>query len=303
MDLEQLQKFSIPETDHVYSWKDTILYALGLGYGSNPLDEDEIPFVYERDLRAVPSICNTLAHPGFWLDTPALGIDWVKVLHAEQGFEIHQPLPPEGKVRGAYNIISVEDKGAERGAILTLEKTLTDVESGTLLCTVATSVFLRGDGGQGGFGTPPAPAAALPPGEPDEVVDIAVLPQSALIYRLNGDVNPLHADPVVAARAGFRQPILHGLATMGVATRALLRAVCDNDPARLAGMFVRFSSPVYPGETIRTEIFSTPEGARFRCRVLERDVVVLDRGSLVLAGPAPLKAAPVQRTADLPLTV
>ncbi|MFN3727642.1 MAG: MaoC/PaaZ C-terminal domain-containing protein [Allosphingosinicella sp.] len=282
MNLEQVQSFSIPETDHAYTWKDTILYALGLGYGSDPLDEAELPYVYERGLQAVPTICNTLAHPGFWLDTPALEIDWVKVLHAEQSIEMHEPLSPDGAVRGSYEIVSVVDKGADKGAILTLEKRLTDIASGRLLCTVATSVFLRGDGGQGGFGPPPATATALPDRVPDETVDIATLPQAALVYRLSGDVNPLHADPRVATKAGFRQPILHGLATMGVAARALLRARCGSDPARLGSMFVRFSRPVYPGETIRTEIFDTADGIRFRCRVVERDVVVLDRGSLGL---------------------
>ena len=283
MQLEKVRGFAICETEHAYSWKDSILYALGLGYGSDPLDETELPFVYERGaLKAVPSICNTLAHPGFWLDTPALEIDWVKVLHAEQSFVMHAPLPPEGKVRGSYAITSVEDKGAEKGAILTLEKRLRDAETGEVYYTVITSVFLRGDGGQGGFGAAPAPAPALPDGEPDLVVDLETSPQMALLYRLNGDVNPLHADPKVAVKAGFRQPILHGLATMGVATRALLRAVCDNDPSRLGSMFVRFSSPVYPGETIRTEIYRSDDTVRFRCRVIERDVVVLDRGSATI---------------------
>lgn len=284
MKLEQVQRFSIRETDHAYGWKDTILYALGLGYGSNPLDESELPFVYERGLQAVPTICNTLAHPGFWLDTPALEIDWIKVLHAEQGIEMHEALPPEGAVRGAYEITSVVDKGADKGAILTLQKRLSDIATGRLLCTVTTSVFLRGDGGRGGFGAPPAAPGALPNRAPDETVDLATLPQAALIYRLSGDVNPLHADPRVASKAGFCQPILHGLATMGIAARALLRARCDNDPSLFGSMFVRFSSPVYPGETIRTEIFDTAEGVRFRCRVVERDVVVLDRGSLGLKG-------------------
>ncbi|MFN3387584.1 MAG: MaoC/PaaZ C-terminal domain-containing protein, partial [Allosphingosinicella sp.] len=219
MNIEEVQSFSIPETDHSYTWKDTILYALGLGYGSDPLDEAELPYVYERGLQAVPTICNTLAHPGFWLDTPALGIDWVKVLHAEQSIEMHEPLPPEGAVRGSYQIVSVVDKGADKGAILTLEKRLSDIASGRLLCTVTTSVFLRGDGGQGGFGTAPAAATALPDRAPDATVDLATLPQAALVYRLSGDVNPLHADPRVATKAGFRQPILHGLATMGVASR------------------------------------------------------------------------------------
>ena len=282
MKLEEVRRFKLPDTDHVYSTKDTILYALGLGYGADPLDESELAFVYERGLQAVPTLCNTLSHPGFWIDTPKLEIDWIKVLHAEQAIVMHAPLPASGEVRGTYEIVGVTDKGADKGAILTLEKRLADKATGELYATVTTAVFLRGDGGQGGFGTAAAPASALPDRAPDAMLDLATLPQAALIYRLSGDVNPLHIDPKVAAKAGFRQPILHGLATMGVAARALLRERCGNDPARFGGMFVRFSSPVYPGETIRTEIFDTDEGVRFRCRVVERDVVVLDRGTLTL---------------------
>jgi acyl dehydratase len=279
LNLDKVRKFAIPQTDVAYGWKETILYSLGLGYGSDPLDDDELRFVYEKNLLVAPSMCNTLAHPGFWLNTPDLGIDWVSVLHAEQSFTMHNPLPPQGDVRGTYRVLSVEDKGAEKGALLTYEKRLTDRNTNDLYYTVVTSVFLRGDGGQGGFGAAQVPAPPLPDREPDLVIDIATLPQTALLYRLNGDVNPLHADPQVAAQAGFKQPILHGLATMGVATRALVRGVCGNDPKRLGSMFVRFSSPVYPGETIRTEIFEAPGQTRFRCRVVERGVTVLDRGA------------------------
>lgn len=284
MNLDEVRRFTFAATEHDYSWKDSILYALGLGYGADPLDADDLAFVYERGLRAVPTMCNTLAHPGFWLDRPELGIDWVKVLHAEQAVTIHAPLPASGTVRGDYEIVSVVDKGADKGAILTLEKRLSDRETGDQLATVTTAVFLRGDGGQGGFGAAPEPVPALPDDAPDAIVDLPTLPQAALIYRLSGDVNPLHVDPAVAAKAGFRQPILHGLATMGVAARALLRARCDNDPARFGGMSVRFSSPVYPGETIRTEVYDAPGAVRFRCRVVERNIVVLDRGVLSLRG-------------------
>jgi acyl dehydratase len=279
MNLENVRAFALPEVDHVYTWKDAALFALSLGFGSDPTDLTELPFVYEEDMVAVPAMANIIAHPPFWLNKPELELDWVKILHAEQGFVIHAPIPVSGKMRSTFRVASVEDKGADKGGILTLEKQLHDIETGMHHCTVTTSVFLRGDGGQGSFGTPPvAGGGKLPEGDPDQVIDIQTFPQMALLYRLNGDVNPLHADPAIAAAAGFRQPILHGLATMGVATRALLRGLCGNDPKRLTQMFVRFSSPVYPGETIRTEIFEGSGIARFRCRVLERNVLVLDRG-------------------------
>jgi acyl dehydratase len=135
----------------------------------------------------------------------------------------------------------------------------------------------------GSFGTSPAAPEPLPDRAPDAVCDIATLPQSALIYRLSGDWNPIHADPRSAEQAGLGRPILHGLCSMGIATRALLSTFAEGAPERLRAMFVRFSRPVFPGETIRTEFFGDGDRIRFRARVLERDVVVLDRATAVLA--------------------
>ena len=283
MKLETLKNWVIPEIHHDYTFKDTILYALGLGFGSDPMDEAELKFVFEDGLKTVPSICNTLSHPGFWVQEPSLELDWVKILHGEQSFVMHEPLPAEGTVKGTYRILSVEDKGEGKGAILTLEKRLVDRDNGTLYYTVITNVFMRGDGGQGGFGEAPTAPDALPDRAPDEVLDLPTLPQIALVYRLSGDYNPIHASPAIARKAGFERPILHGLCTMGLATRALLKARCGYDPTRMKSMHVRFSRPVFPGETIRTEIFDEANGVvRFRCRSVERDVVVLDRGSVTI---------------------
>lgn len=279
--LDVLRNFQIKPIEHRYTAKDSMLYALGLGYGSEPTNPDHLQFVYEENLKSVPSICNVLAHPGFWVNDPSLEIDWVKILHGEQSFDIFKPLPPEGNVRGTYEIIAVEDKG-DKGAVGYVEKTLTDIDTGEVLAKVLTTLMMRGDGGQGGFGTAPAAPEALPDGEPDLVVDFGTLPQSALIYRLSGDYNPIHADPVAASKAGFPQPILHGLCSMGLATRALITGICDGQPDRLKALSLRFSRPVFPGETIRTEIFRTPTGARFRARAVERDIVVLDRGTATL---------------------
>jgi acyl dehydratase len=279
MNLEALKSYVIPPREHAYDVCDALLYALGLGYGDDPLDEADLAYVFEEGLKAVPSMCNTIAHPGFWLKEPSLEIDWVKALHAEQSFTMHTSLPPTGRMRADYAVVSVEDKGVERGAILTLEKTLTDCTSGVLCCSVRQSIFLRGDGGHGSFGVTSAAPGPIPSRSPDLVLDIRTPPQLALIYRLSGDYNPVHASPAVARAAGFDRPILHGLCTMGLATRALLRAVCQDDPAQLVSMFVRFSAPVFPGETIRTEIFLEQDAVRFRCRVTERDVVVIDRGA------------------------
>ncbi len=278
MNLDVLQSYEIGSRDHDFKPADAILYALGLGYGSDPLDEGQLQFVYEGGLKAVPSMCNTIAHPGFWIDQPELGIDFVKVLHAEQAFVIHSTIPPQGRMRADYAVVSVEDKGADKGAMMRMEKKLSDRDTGELFATVTQTLFLRGDGGQGGFGKIPAAAPAVPERTPELVSEIATLPQSALIYRLSGDLNPLHASPAIARKAGFDRPILHGQCTMGIAARAIIEQVCEQRPERLKFMSVRFSRPVYPGETIRTEMFRDGATVSFRCRAVERDLVVLDRG-------------------------
>jgi len=283
LNLDAISNFRFEAVTHTYSRKDSMLYALGLGYGSEPTDPTQLAFVYEDDLRAVPSMCCVLAHPGMWVRNPDFGIDWLKMLHGEQSFEIHNPLPPEGTVVGSYEIVAVEDKGAGKGAILHQVKKLRDTSSGQLLATVRSVLFMRGDGGCGSFGDVPAASQPLPEQAPSSTCEIATLAQSALIYRLSGDYNPIHADPKAAAKAGFEAPILHGLCTFGVATRALLTTFAKGAPERLKSLSVRFSRPVYPGETIKTEFFGAGSEIRFRSRVVERDLVVLDRGSAVFA--------------------
>jgi acyl dehydratase len=151
-------------------------------------------------------------------------------------------------------------------------------DGGAKLATLGQTTFLRGDGGFGGPDGPVRKPAPEPEGAPEIVLDLPTRPEMALLYRLNGDHNPLHSDPGIAAKAGFPRPILHGLATFGVVGRALLRAVCGNDPARFGRMDCRFSAPVFPGETIRTEIWPTEGGAAFRARVVERDKIVVSNG-------------------------
>jgi len=278
MNLNTIHEWQPPALDHSYDFRDTILYALGLGYGADPLDESELRFVYEQGLLTVPSLCAVLAHPGFWLQDPVFGVDWLKILHAEQAFEIHKPLPTSGTVRGSFRVMGVEDKGAAKGALLHQEKTLSDPGTGERFATVRSTLFLRGDGGGGGFGDVPANMADLPDRAPDRSMEIPTLPRQALIYRLSGDWNPIHVDPKMARKAGFERPILHGLCTTGIACRAVLGAYCDNEPARLRSMFVRFSKPVYPGETLRVEFFEESEALRFRVIATQRNAIVLDRG-------------------------
>jgi acyl dehydratase len=279
MDIEKIETLALRPIEQRYQALDTILYALGLGYGMDPLDEAELPFVYEENLKTVPSICCVLSHPGFWLKDPLYKVNWIKMLHAEQAFTVHRSIPSAGTIRGEYRVLGVEDKGLDKGAMLHVEKTLFDVTDNAKLATVRSTVFLRGDGGRGGFGSAIRSPAALPEREPDRIIEIPTLASLALIYRLSGDRNPLHADPKIARQAGFERPILHGLCTFGIACRAILKSYCNNDPLRLRSAFARFSSPVYPGETIRVEFYEDKDEIRFRAAVKERGVVVLDRCS------------------------
>ncbi|RYE61135.1 MAG: 3-alpha,7-alpha,12-alpha-trihydroxy-5-beta-cholest-24-enoyl-CoA hydratase [Oxalobacteraceae bacterium] len=283
MDLARIERLNIPPIEQGYTAPDAILYSLGLGFGQDPLDTAELDFVYERSLKIPPSLAAPICHPGFWAQEPEFGIDWVKLLHAEQDCQFHRPFPPEGTIRGEFTVAGVEDKGAARGALLHQEKKLYDSASGDLMATVRSTLFLRGDGGHGGFGRTIAPASALPAGEPSATLEFTTEPRLALIYRLSGDWNPLHADPAIAHKAGFDRPILHGLCNYGAACRALLKVYCDYDPARLKSLSVRFSQPFFPGETLRFEFFEDGNDIRFRAIAKERGVVVLDRGRAEIA--------------------
>lgn len=283
IDYLKLKSWPFPDLEHRYEAKDTILYALGVGCGGDPLDRFELPFVYEEGLKALPTMAVVLGYPGFWLKDPNTGVDWRKVLHGEQGLVIHKPLPATGTVIGRTRITEIIDKGPGKGALIYSDRDVIDKASGDLLATLTSTTFVRGEGGFGGPSGPAPEPHPLPERAPDAAVDLKTLPQAALIYRLSGDWNPLHADPDVAAGAGFPKPILHGLCTYAVAGRAILKACCGHDPARLRRLDVRFSAPVMPGETIRTEIWQDAGTVSFRARVVERDVVVLNNGRAQVA--------------------
>ena len=283
IDYDKLKNWDFGEIEQTYTTKDSILYALGLGLGADPMDERQLRFVYEDGMAALPTMSVVLGYPGFWLKDPETGVDWVKVLHGEQGIIVHKPLPAEGTVVGRTRVTEIIDKGAGRGALILSERDVVDKATGDLLATLTSTTFARGDGGFGGPEGPSPKPHTLPERDADEVCDLPTLPQAALIYRLSGDFNPLHADPKVAIAAGFERPILHGLCTLGVAGHALLKTACGYDPTRFKSMALRFSSPVYPGETIRTEVWRDDGVISFRSSVVERDVVVLNNGRAEVA--------------------
>lgn len=295
IDYHHLRQRAFAPVCQQYGERDTMLYALSLGLGNDPVDEAALPFVYEGakgGLRALPTLAVVLGYPGFWAREPDTGIDWVRLLHGEQRMCLHRPLPASGDIVGRSRITHLTDKGAGKGALMVTERRV-ETAQGELLATLQQVSFLRGDGGysvQRGGQPSDAPLPVLPavPAEREaDCIDVqAIRPEAALLYRLMGDYNPLHADPAVARKAGFERPILHGLASYGLVAWAVLRQCAGGDPARLRALDIRFAAPVYPGETLVTEIWRVPGQAdrlQLRARVRERDLVVLSNGRAELA--------------------
>ena len=270
--------YDFGEPKESYAPRDAILYALGLGLGTDPLDAGELRFLDERALAVLPTFAVTRCTPGMWIRDPALGVDFGKLVHSAQWAKFPAALPPSARVRGSARVVSLTDRGKGRGAVLVLERTIADADSGAVYCRLHQTLLLRGDGG---FGGPPAPREqAVPlPDDPDLRATFAVSSRAALIYRLSGDWNPLHLDPDVAARAGFSRPILHGLASYGIAGVAVSRAL-GRDPASQAVLACRFSGVVLPGDAMTFSIWRNGDaGARFTAHVGERKV--LDGGEIV----------------------
>ena len=267
-----------------YTDKETMFYALSLGLGADPLDAGQLRFVYEKGLAAFPTMPVVMCTPAGWAVDPRTGLNYRMMLHGEQGLVIHSPLPVRGKLRGVTRVVEVIDKGEGRGALLYLEREISDADSGQRYATVKGTVFARADGGFGGPAGPLREVHAIPAGEPDVLIDMVTLPQTALLYRLNGDRNPIHADPAAASSAKFPQPILHGMCTYGVAAHAILKQFGEYDPAALLELDARFSAPMFPGETVSFAMWKKGSVVSFRARIKSRDATVLDNGRAVLAG-------------------
>ena len=275
---DKLMALDIPAAEQTYGPKDCMLYALGIGLGHDPMNEDELPFVYEKNLKVLPTMAAILGYVGFWARDRDTGIDWLKMVNGEQGVTLHRPLTGQGIVVGKQRILEVIDKGAGKGAQVLTTREVTDKTTGDRIATVTQTSFCRADGG---FGGPPRTAPEphpIPERAPDAVCDLDTRPEAALIYRLSADRNPLHAEPAVAKAAGFPRPIMHGLGNFGIAGHAVLKTMCGYDPAKLVSFACRFSSPVFPGETIRTEMWRDGAVVSFRSRVVERDVLAINNG-------------------------
>lgn len=284
------KNWTFPDIVHSYTERDTMLYALGLGFGQDPMDRGQLRFVYEKELQAIPTMACVMGSPGIWWRDPRTGADPVKLVHGEQDVRLLRPLAPSGTLVARNKVVSLTDKGAGKGAIAVVLRTLLDQASGETVAESRNVTFLRGDGGfseVSGVSDPgPAPLPAVPERAADLEVSYATRPETALIYRLSGDVNPLHADPDIAAKAGFDRPILHGLCTYGMGARAVVEQVLGHDAARLKRLAVRFTSPVWPGETVRYELWRESGSLlRLRASVDARGAVVLNNGLVEIEVP------------------
>jgi len=263
-----------------YSKRDTILYALGIGLGADPLDREEIAFLYEKDLKVLPTMPVILAASS--LRTMNLAIDYGKLLHGEQRLRIYKPLAPDADVVGKSRVVDIIDRGREKGALVFIDRELTDAATGELLATIGMTAFCRGDGGCGGSDRATPPVHAIPDRAPDHVVAVKCDERAALIYRLSGDYNPLHIDPLVAKAAGFERPILHGLATFGIIGWSITKTILNYDPTRLLELGGRFSSPAFPGEEMRVELWRDGDVVSIRVSTPMRDKVIFNNGCAII---------------------
>jgi acyl dehydratase len=281
LNYEKLMELDAVDVPCNYTERDSLLYALGVGFGADPLDEKELPYVVETMGRCtVPTMATTLT-PENILDN--CGWNYAQVLHGEQKLELYRPLPMAAELLTTSRVASVHDRGAGRGAVIRMAMEARLKRDDTALFTIESTLIARGDGG---FGGPPGSLEAphkLPEREPDLSCDLLIRPDQALLYRLLGDRNPLHADPSIARAAGFDAPILHGLCTYGIACRAILITICDYDFTLINGFQARFSAPVYPGDVLTTDMWQERNVVSFRCHVKSRKSVVLNNGKCLLA--------------------
>jgi acyl dehydratase len=261
-----------------------MLYAYGIGLGADPMDEKELAFVNEacatpRALKVVPTFASVAA----WGAGPGeMNLNRVLVVDGERDITFHQPLATAAHIIADSSVREVYDKGKDKGVVISHQTVLKN-EKGEKLATLVASRFARGDGGFGGPNLTQPEPHKMPSRAPDKTVDISTRPDQALIYRLCGDRNPLHSDPEFAKKAGFPQPILHGMCTYGITCRGVLQTYADYDPAAFKQHAVRFSSPVYPGETVTMEMWKDGNVISFEAKVKARGVTVIKSGKTVLA--------------------
>lgn len=284
-----LDQKTAPRT-FTYGDKDVMLYALGIGLGRDPMNETELPFVYEKGLKVVPTAATVLASGMRGQAGPApkmpdghrpSQINFLMVVHGEQKVELHKPLPTSGTFTAEGRTIGAFDKGEGKGAVIINETTWKN-EAGELVATLTGSTFARGDGGFGGPSEGAPEPHETPTRKADFSIDFETREDQALLYRLNGDRNPLHSDPESARRSGFQRPILHGLCTYGITCRAVLQGITNFDPDQIFSHQARFSAPVIPGDVITVDMWQDGKVISFEARVKDRGATVIKNGKTVL---------------------
>jgi len=261
--------------------RETILYALGIGMGRDPLDRAELPFVWEKSLRAVPTMATVVASSRLILND--LPIDLAKVVAAEQSVALHRPMPAGcATAVSDCRVAQVWDKGEAKGAMIAIENVLKSAPDGDTIATIVTTLFARGDGG---CGAPieGQPAPHVPPQrDPDREIEIETRVDQPLLYRLSGDRHPLHIDPDFVQTVGFPRPIMHGLCTFGITCRAAMAVFADNDPNRIAGHQARFAGVLFPGETITMRLWRDDDIVSFEATAKDRGTRVISNGRTLL---------------------
>ena len=274
IDPEQLIGAPLPEATSSWTDKDVMLYHLGLGAGVPATSPQELKYVYERDLVVLPSFASVACSPGLgFRRVPGLDLSKVVVLHAEHLIEVPGPIPVTADVVHTGSLKDLVDRGG--GALGLFEVETRDRHTGELLMRNVASFYLKGLGGFGKAADQPYERLVAPDREPDRSGSVMLIPQQAFIYRLSGDRNPLHVDPEVAARAGFGQPLLHGLCTYGVVCKSIVDLMLDANPAAVRQYRARFAGPVFPGETLEISLWREPDRVLASVGTREREGTVL----------------------------
>jgi acyl dehydratase len=280
---EQLMALKNLGQKYSYTDREVMLYACGIGMGADPLDEKELAFVNEATATARPlKVVPTFASVAAWGAGPGeMNLNRLLVVDGERDITFHKPFATSAHITADSTVLDVFDKGRDRGAVIRHQTVLRDA-NGDKLATLVASRFARGDGGFSGPSEGQPEPHKVPARSPDRSVDIPTRLDQALIYRLCGDRNPLHSDPEFAKRAGFPKPILHGMCTYGISCRGILQSYADYDPTAFKQHVARFSSPVYPGETITMDMWKDGDVISFEARVKARGVAVIKNGRTVL---------------------
>jgi acyl dehydratase len=272
--------FQLGEGKYSYNRDQVILYHLGVGAGNPPTDRNELEYCYEKNLKVLPSfgVIPTFGAMGGIGSVPGLQFNFAMLLHGEQDLSIHQPIPTEATITNRGKIAEIWDKG--KAALVVLEVDTRD-ESGKPLFTNRFSLFLRGEGGFGGE-PGPKPGNQAPERRPDGVIETQTLPQQALIYRLSGDKNPLHADPEFAKLGGFDRPIIHGLCSYGIVCKAIVDQVLGGDVTKVARYQVRFAGVGFPGETYQTSYWKEGDKILIQAKSKQRDAVIISNAAITV---------------------